>query len=101
MPEMTGKDEENGCGRSAFPPKRTKSQHLNGIFGNFTVLRTRANLKSAEKGAFLRKKSVKTPCFWLRQDTLTIGKGLFAYFFLKNALQSRFLLRFMAKSTHF
>ena len=101
MPEMTGKDEKNGCGRSAFPPKRTKSPYLNGIFGNFAVSRTRSNLKSAEKGAFLRKKSFKTPCFWLRQGTLTDGKGLFVYFILKNALQSRFLLRFMAKSTHF
>ena len=101
MPEMTGKDEKNGCERSAFPPKRTKSPNLNGIFGNFAFLRTRSNLKSAEKGAFLRKKPFKTPWFWLRQGTLTIGKGLFAYFFLKNALQSRFLLRFTAKSTHF
>ena len=86
MPEMTGKVGVKQGKRAAFLYKRTKSPYLNGIFGNFTVLRTRSNLKSAEKGAFLRKNPFKTPCFWLRQGTLTIGKGLFAYFFLKNAL---------------
>lgn len=101
MPEMTEKVRVKRGKRAAFLVKRTKSPYLNVSFLDFAVLRTRANLKSAEKGGFFRRKSVKTPCFWLQQGTLTIGKGLFAYFFLKNALQSRFLLRFMAKSTHF
>lgn len=101
MPEMTEKVSVKRGKRAAFLVKRTKSPYLNVSFLDFAVLRTRANLKSAEKGGFLRKKSVKTPCFWLRQGTLTIGKGLFCVFFLEKRTSKPFFAPFYGKKHPF